>query len=51
LTKEALMTLQHAMIWFLITTIGLTALLAIGMYEGMHSYARTGHRRHWLRHH
>ena len=44
------MTLQHAMIWFVVSTVGLTALLAIGMYEGMHSYALKGPRRHWFRH-
>jgi len=45
------MTLENAMIWFLITSVGFAALLAIGMYEGMHSYADKRPRRHWLRHH
>lgn len=44
------MTLEHAMIWFLITTIGVVALLAFGMYEGTHSYAPKV-RHHRLRHH
>ena len=45
------MSVELAMIWFLITTVGLVGLLALGMYEGTHSYVvkRKGeHRR--LRH-
>jgi hypothetical protein len=49
--KEARMTLQHAMIWFVITAVGVVSLLAIGMYEGTHSYALKTRRHHRLRHH
>jgi len=51
LTKEARMTTAHAMIWFVITTVGVVSLLAFGMYEGTHSYALKARRSHRLRHH
>jgi hypothetical protein len=45
------MTTAHAMIWFVITTVGVVALLAFGMYEGTHSYALKTRRSHRPRHH
>ena len=46
------MTPGEALIWFVITTFGLVALLAFGMYEGTHSYSAKDRRHHrFLRHH
>jgi len=45
------MTTSHAMLWFILTTVGVVALLAFGMYEGTHSYAAKTQRGHRLRHH
>lgn len=39
---------EQALIWFVITALGLVALLAIGIYEGTHVDAKKAHR---LRHH
>jgi hypothetical protein len=47
------MSVGHALIWFVITAIGVVTLLVVGMYEGTHSYdvKAAKLRRHRLRHH
>jgi hypothetical protein len=50
--KERQMHGEEAIIWFVITALGLVALLTIGIYEGTHAYSKkTRASRHHLRWH
>ena len=46
------MNAEQAIIWFVITALGLVALLTIGIYEGTHVEAKKHHPlRHLIRRH
>lgn len=47
------MNAEQAIIWFVITALGLVALLTIGIYEGTHVEAKKTrhHARHLMRRH